>query len=60
MTKSYQAEELSKVSILNYIGLIYAILFGWLLFDETFNLMTYAGMALVILGVILNVVFKKK
>lgn len=60
MTKSYQSEELSKVSILNYIGLIYAILFGWLLFDETFNWMTYAGMGLVILGVALNVVFKKK
>lgn len=59
MTKSYQSEELSKVSILNYIGLVYAILFGWLLFDETFNLMTYAGMGLVILGVALNVVLKK-
>lgn len=60
MTKSYQSEELSKVSILNYIGLIYAIIFGWVLFDETFNLMTYAGMALVIVGVVLNVVFKRK
>ena len=59
MTKSYQSEELSKVSILNYIGLIYAILFGWFLFDETFNLMTYVGMGLVILGVALNVVLKK-
>ena len=59
MTKSYQSEELSKVSILNYIGLIYAILFGWFLFDETFNLMTYVGMGLVILGVALNVVMKK-
>ncbi|REE01067.1 DMT family transporter [Marinoscillum furvescens] len=60
MTKSYQSEELSKVSILNYIGLIYALLFGWVLFDETFNLMTYLGMALVIAGVALNVVLKKK
>ena len=59
MTKSYQAEELSKVSILNYIGLIYAILFGWFLFDETFNWMTYVGMGLVILGVALNVISKK-
>ncbi|WP_258098639.1 DMT family transporter [Marinoscillum pacificum] len=59
MTKSYQAEELSKVSILTYIGLIYAILFGWFLFDETFNWMTYVGMGLVILGVALNVISKK-
>ncbi|MBV6644556.1 MAG: DMT family transporter [Cyclobacteriaceae bacterium] len=60
MTKSYQSDELSKVSILNYIGLIYAILFGYFLFDETFNLMTYVGMGLVLIGVMLNVIFKKK
>lgn len=59
MTKSYQAEELSKVSILNYIGIVYALGFGWLLFDETFNFMTYIGMALVLVGVLANVVFKK-
>lgn len=59
MTKSYQREELSKVSILNYIGIVYALGFGWLLFDETFNLMTYAGMGLVIAGMIANVALKK-
>ncbi|MEQ8239296.1 MAG: DMT family transporter [Cyclobacteriaceae bacterium] len=58
MTKSYQTEELNKVSILNYIGIIYALGFGWILFDETFNWITYLGMALVILGVIGNVAFK--
>ncbi|MDW3192705.1 MAG: EamA family transporter [Cytophagales bacterium] len=60
MTKSYQHEEVSKVSILNYVGLIYALLFGFFLFDETFNIATYMGMALVVVGVIANVVFKKK
>lgn len=59
MTKSYQSAELSKVSILNYIGIIYALLFGFFLFDETFNIMTYVGMALVLSGVIANVIFKK-
>lgn len=59
MTKSYQTAELSKVSILNYVGIVYALGFGWLLFDETFNLMTYAGMALVLVGVVANVAFKR-
>ncbi|MFT6867424.1 MAG: drug/metabolite transporter (DMT)-like permease [Cyclobacteriaceae bacterium] len=59
MTRSYQVAEVSKVSILNYVGIIYALGFGWLFFDETFNLMTYAGMGLVLAGVILNVVIKK-
>ncbi|MEO9475922.1 MAG: DMT family transporter [Cyclobacteriaceae bacterium] len=60
MTKSYQVAELSKVSILNYVGIIYALGFGWILFDETFNFMTYLGMGLVLLGVILNVALKSK
>ena len=59
MTKAYQQEELSKVSILIYVGIIYSLLFGYFLFDETFNMITYGGMVLVLLGVILNVVWKK-
>lgn len=59
MTKSYQQEELNKVSILSYIGIIYAIFFGWLLFDETFNFQTYIGMGLVISGVVANVWMKR-
>ncbi len=60
MTKSYQKEELSKVSILSYISIIYSLLFGYFLFDETYNLVTYLGMTLVLGGVILNVMWKKK
>ena len=60
MTKSYQSEELSKVANLNFIGIIYALSFGYVLFDETFNFMTYLGMILVILGVVLNITFKSK
>ncbi|MEO9869575.1 DMT family transporter [Ekhidna sp.] len=59
MTKAYQKEELSKVSILTYIGIIYSLAFGFFIFDETYNLVTYAGMALVLSGVILNVAWKK-
>lgn len=60
MTKSYQSAELSKVSILNYVGLVYALGFGYFLFDESFNFMTYLGMGLVLIGVMLNVIFKRK
>lgn len=58
MTKAYQLEELSKVSILIYVGIIYSLLFGYFLFDETYNLYTYGGMGLVLLGVIFNVIWK--
>lgn len=60
MTKAYQQEELNKVSILTYIGIIYSLAFGFFLFDESYNLVTYLGMALVLSGVILNVMWKKK
>lgn len=60
MTKAYQAEEVSKVANLKYISIIYALLFGFLFFGETFNLLTYVGMVLVITGVGLNVWYKQK
>ena len=59
MTKAYQAEEVSKVANLNYLSIIYALSFGFIFFGETFNWMTYAGMALVIAGVLLNVWYKQ-
>lgn len=59
MTKSYQVASLSKVSILNYIDIVYTLSLGWLMFGETFNWMTYVGMALVIGGMVANVVLKK-
>lgn len=59
MTKAYQQEELNKISILTYVGIIYSLLFGYFLFDENYNLITYGGMALVLSGVILNVLWKR-
>ncbi|RZL33542.1 MAG: EamA family transporter, partial [Pedobacter sp.] len=35
MTKAYQAEKLSKVANLNYLGTIYALVFGYFLFNES-------------------------
>ena len=60
MTRAYQLAEISTVSIVNYTGVIYAILFGFILFGETFNLLTYIGMGLVIAGVVLNVAWKQR
>lgn len=60
MTLSYQSEALSKVANLNFVGIIYALGFGYVLFGETFNLLTYLGMTAVMLGVVLNVIYKNK
>ncbi|WP_373497693.1 DMT family transporter [Aquiflexum sp.] len=55
MTLAYQNSQLSKVASLSYVGIIYALGFGFFIFGETFNIMAYLGMALVLLGVIMNI-----
>ena len=60
MTKAYQTEELSKVSSLNYIGIFYALGFGYFLFDEVFEPKVYLGMGVVLTGVVLNIWYKQK
>ncbi|GAC1603117.1 MAG: DMT family transporter [Hymenobacter sp.] len=54
MTRAYQLERLSRVAPLNYLGIFYALGLGYLFFAETFGLLAYGGMALVLLGVGLN------
>ncbi len=60
MTKSYQHAKVSKVAIFDYLGVVYALIFGFVLFNEFFNLLTYLGIALVLIGIILNFKFKLK
>ncbi|MCB2378790.1 DMT family transporter [Hymenobacter sp. BT635] len=54
MTKAYQAEKLSSVANLNYLGILYAVGLGLIFFQETFPVASYLGMALVLVGVVLN------
>ncbi len=54
MTMSYSIAKVSRVAIVNYTEVLFAIVLGFTLFGENFNLLTYAGMALVAAGVVLN------
>jgi drug/metabolite transporter (DMT)-like permease len=63
MTKAYQLERVANVSILTYLGTLYALAIGYLLFDEKFSTMSLLGMTLIIGGVVLNLLlseYKKK
>jgi drug/metabolite transporter (DMT)-like permease len=60
MTRSYQVAPISRVAIINYSEVIFAIILGLLLFGEHFNLLTYAGMALVMTGVVMNIVTRTR
>lgn len=55
MTLSYQSANLAKVASLNYLGVIYALIFGYFLFNETFNWMSFIAIAIILLGVVLNI-----
>lgn len=54
MTIAYQTGNLSRISSLSYLGVLYALFFGFILFGETFPLASYLGMALVLVGILLN------
>lgn len=54
MTKSLQMEKVAGVSILNYIGVVYATLAGFFLFDERYSMSTIVGMVLVVAGVVFS------
>ncbi|MEY4640523.1 MAG: hypothetical protein RLZZ227_517 [Pseudomonadota bacterium] len=58
MTMSYQIASVSRVAIVNYTEVLFALALGFVLFDENFNLLTYAGMVLVAAGVVLSMRFR--
>jgi drug/metabolite transporter (DMT)-like permease len=51
MTKAYQVEKAANISNFNYLGSIYALVFGYLLFGEVINIYGMLGIGLIIFGV---------
>lgn len=60
LTRSLQSENIARVSILNYLGVGYAICFGVLFFHETYRLIQLAGMLMVVGGVVLNLLVSSR
>ncbi len=58
MTKALQAEKANLVTSMKYLGAVYALVYGYFLFDETYDLLSLLGIVLVLAGVVLNVVFR--
>lgn len=52
MTKAYQSEEASKISIYVYTGLFYGLIFGYLVFDETYDVGALLGLLVIMAGVV--------
>ncbi|MBI1305492.1 MAG: EamA family transporter [Bacteroidetes bacterium] len=60
LTRAYQSESANKVAAVTNVGVVYALLIGYFVFAETFTINSLAGMALVMIGVLLNIFWKPK
>lgn len=60
LTRSFQLAETNTVAPIKYMELVYALIFGYFLFDETYGFWPVVGMSLVVLGLLLNVWVKRK
>jgi len=60
LTSALQRERIAGVAIINYTGLIYALTVGWFVFGEEQGIMSLAGMALVVAGVIMSVMYGRR
>jgi drug/metabolite transporter (DMT)-like permease len=58
LTKSLQQENVAKVSIINYTGVVYAVAAGFFIFGEQYSSGTLLGMLLVIAGVVLSMFYR--
>lgn len=60
MTRAYQSDTLSKISSIQYIGIIFALGAGYMLFDESYDFSSSLGIVVIVLAVILNVWYKNR
>lgn len=58
MTKAFQTAKTNQVAPLKYIEVIFTLVFGLLWFDEIYTIWSLLGIALIIGGLILNVIYK--
>lgn len=57
LTKSYQSEKVATISNLYYLGILFAIGFGYFFFDEKYSLHVFGGIFLILIGIFLNIWF---
>lgn len=58
LTKAYSYTDANSIAPFQYLGSIYALLLGYFIFDERLSLIAIAGIILILVGVILNLLVK--
>lgn len=60
MTRSFHLDKASRVTPIKYIGAIYAVAAGMFIFDENLGFYSSLGIILILLGVLMNSLFREK
>jgi len=60
LTKALQRERVGIVTSLNFLGVIYAAIFGWALFSEHLTAKSFFAISLVAAGVVMNILAGRK
>ena len=60
MTKAFQIAATNQVAPLKYLEVIYTVLFGVFIFSEVYTFWSLLGIALIIGGLVLNILYKAK
>lgn len=60
LTKALQGEKIANIAILNYLGILYALIFGFTIFGERYGGWAVLGIALVVSGVLMNIYYQRK
>ena len=60
MTKGYQLEKAANISNFNYLGTVYAIFFGYVIFSESIGVFGFLGIFLILFGVIMSNHFRQR
>ncbi|MEM8593826.1 MAG: DMT family transporter [Pseudomonadota bacterium] len=55
LTKAMQCESANKATAYSYVQIVFAIVIGWMVFDEVPSLYSMVGGALIVLGALVNV-----
>lgn len=58
LTHAYAKEEVSGVTAIYYFGIILSLCYGYLFFGEVYDYVSFAGMLLILVGILLNVYYK--
>ncbi|MEL6987426.1 MAG: DMT family transporter, partial [Bacteroidota bacterium] len=59
MTKAYQIASIGYVAPMKYIESVFALLLGWIWFDEAYGIWSLFGIAIIVGSMLLNIILKK-